>query len=434
MTDYKNIHGKRVKFFTSDLDNAQAEGQIFYSSTDATTSAVGAFNFKTAVSSAAWSSSSPMVNNRAYHASAGTLDAALAIAGSGPPYPSAINLNEEYNGTGFSTGGTLNTSLIGLNGSGTQTAALAFGGFKPPSNTTTDETEEYNGTAWTAGGDLGTARFFLASAKSATQTAGLAFGGSPGYTNATEEYNGSAWTAGGNMNQGRNQFDGAGTQTSGLAVGGQHHPPLRKLTDVEEYDGSSWTAATGIPAATEDNAASGLQTAGLTYGGTVGTAQVTTSLEYDGTNWTATPSMANARHNFGGTGTGASSALATGGGPPSDGRSITEEFNTTSMTITAGAWSSGGNLNTARRGGAGFGTQNAAVAASGNTSAPGYTGTGNSEEYNGSSWTEGENVNTSRAGIPAAGYGPQTAGNIVGGEPPTNGLNNYETYESKKGG
>ena len=55
MTDYKNIHGKRVKFFTSDLDNAQAEGQIFYNSTDATTSAAGVFNFKTVVASAAWS-------------------------------------------------------------------------------------------------------------------------------------------------------------------------------------------------------------------------------------------------------------------------------------------------------------------------------------------------------------------------------------------
>ena len=61
MTDYKNIHGKRIKFFTSDLSNAQAEGQIFYSSTDATTSAVGAFNFKTAVASAAWSSAAPIL-------------------------------------------------------------------------------------------------------------------------------------------------------------------------------------------------------------------------------------------------------------------------------------------------------------------------------------------------------------------------------------
>ena len=42
MTDYKNLRGKRIKFFTSDLDNAEAEGQIFYSDTDN--------EFKTAVS------------------------------------------------------------------------------------------------------------------------------------------------------------------------------------------------------------------------------------------------------------------------------------------------------------------------------------------------------------------------------------------------
>ena len=34
MTDYKNIRGKKIKFFTSDLDNTQGEGQIFYSNTD----------------------------------------------------------------------------------------------------------------------------------------------------------------------------------------------------------------------------------------------------------------------------------------------------------------------------------------------------------------------------------------------------------------
>ena len=30
MTDYKTIRGKKIKFFTSDLSNAQAEGQIYY--------------------------------------------------------------------------------------------------------------------------------------------------------------------------------------------------------------------------------------------------------------------------------------------------------------------------------------------------------------------------------------------------------------------
>ena len=48
MTTYKKSIGKRIKRFATDLNNDQAEGQIFYSNTDN--------QFKTVVSSAAWSS------------------------------------------------------------------------------------------------------------------------------------------------------------------------------------------------------------------------------------------------------------------------------------------------------------------------------------------------------------------------------------------
>ena len=34
MSDYKSIVGKGIKFVSSNLDNAQAEGQIWYNSTD----------------------------------------------------------------------------------------------------------------------------------------------------------------------------------------------------------------------------------------------------------------------------------------------------------------------------------------------------------------------------------------------------------------
>jgi hypothetical protein len=62
---------------------------------------------------------------------------------------------------------------------------------------------------------MGTARRFLGGC--GTQTSGLAFGGETGPpTGATEEYDGSAWTGGGNLNTGRNKY-GAGIQTAGLA-------------------------------------------------------------------------------------------------------------------------------------------------------------------------------------------------------------------------
>jgi hypothetical protein len=60
---------------------------------------------------------------------------------------------------------------------------------------------------------------------------------------------------------------------------------------------------------------------------------------------------------------------------------------------------------------AGFGLQTAAVAAAGSTGST----VANSESYNGSSWTEGNDVNTARFDIAAA--GTQTAGIIFSGDP-----------------
>ena len=55
MTDYKAIFGKKIKFLTTDLSNAEAEGEIFFSDS--------AEEFKVEVSSAAWSSGSAMIND-----------------------------------------------------------------------------------------------------------------------------------------------------------------------------------------------------------------------------------------------------------------------------------------------------------------------------------------------------------------------------------
>ena len=87
--------------------------------------------------------------------------------------------------TGWVTGGNMGTARSALAGCGTQTAGLAFGG-----TPITAATEEYGGTSWTAGGNLGTARKYLGGC--GTQTAGLAFGGFPPNTASTEEYDGSA--------------------------------------------------------------------------------------------------------------------------------------------------------------------------------------------------------------------------------------------------
>lgn len=58
MSEYKNLRGKRIKTFATDLDNVQAEGQIFFSSSE------NPDKLKTVVASAAWSSSAPISQAR----------------------------------------------------------------------------------------------------------------------------------------------------------------------------------------------------------------------------------------------------------------------------------------------------------------------------------------------------------------------------------
>jgi hypothetical protein len=88
---------------------------------------------------------------------------------------------------------------------------------------------------------LNTARLNLAGA--GTQTAGLAFGGEllQLFTGATEEYDGNSWTTSpGSLNTARG-LAGAGTQTAALAFGGYVTPAITGAT--EEYDGTSWTTS-----------------------------------------------------------------------------------------------------------------------------------------------------------------------------------------------
>ena len=68
MTTYKELFGKAVKYLSTDPDNAQAEGQVWYNSTSGT--------FKSIVASEAWSSGSSMITARDNLGAAGTQTAA----------------------------------------------------------------------------------------------------------------------------------------------------------------------------------------------------------------------------------------------------------------------------------------------------------------------------------------------------------------------
>jgi len=83
--------------------------------------------------------------------------------------------------------------------------------------------------------------------------------------------------------------------------------------------------------------------------------------------------------------------------------------------LSVSAWSAGGNLSTARYGGASSGTETAALLSGGNTLPGGSDSpTGATEEYGGTSWTAGGSLSTARYSSGA--FGVQTASLITGGD------------------
>ena len=402
MSDYKSILGKPIKLVSANLDNAQAEGQVWYNSTTG--------EFKDLPLVKAWSSSGNMGTARYLIGSCGSQTAALGFGGySG----SNKNDTEEYNGFNWTAGGNLNTARWGMAGAGSQSAALAAGGFVSAASALT---EEYNGTAWSEQNDMPTAMRDTTGA--GTQTAAVTCGGnppSPGLSGATQEYDGTNWTTSpGSMSVARSTATAFGLQTAAIVAGGNEPG----INSAEQYDGTNWTSISNLnsPAYSLASAANGTTSSGITFGGAspAGTG-LTQTEEWNGTSWTiSSGSLAAGKWKLGGGGT-ASAGLKFGGGPPPSGNVATEEYNSSLTAITAAAWSSGGTIpiSVHSSGSATNGPQNANLMFGGYT-APGRVDTVN--EYNGSSWTsgnttpsvyaDGQQGGTQTAAFGAGGYQP----------------------------
>ncbi len=391
-------------------------GQIWYNSTSG--------KFKSIVAGSAWSSSGPYIGNQSYTAGFGTqLAGVLAGGDTGSGPPACTNISAEYNGSGWTTTGSLNTARRGLSaaGSSPQTAGVVFGGSDGSVPTQYAKTEEYNGTAWAAGNDMPTNRNNFAGL--GIQTAAVAFGAGPAPGVTSVEYDGTNWTAGGDLNVGRaSTSSGAGTLTAGLAAGGGPNPAVNGA--VEHYNGTAWTAVTALPAVREKLGLVGTQTDALQSGGSTYPASPgiqNTSFSYNGTAWTAQANLGTGRYSHGTGGNGPANYVI--GGRPLN--STTEEFTSSINVITAGAWSSGGLMGTGRyrMSGQNIGTKDAGMAIGGRGSfpstAPSVT-VSSVEEYDGSSWSEVNNMPTSldmmgsfgvqTAALQFAGYGGPGAG------------------------
>ena len=408
MAAYKDLVGQKITKVTSNPSEPKT-GQMWYNSTAGKIRALGVVE--------AWSSQGALLEARSSGAGFGVSTAAVYAGGQQPPGPGAAN-TFEYNGSGWSTGGDLNTARMELGGTtaGIETAGLCFGGNTAPGWNGTGATEEYNGTAWTSVNNMATTVSSMGG--SGIQTAAFSAGGrTPSNTNNSQEYDGTNWTNGNNINTTRQFLAGMGTQTAGIIAGGES--PSGGTNSAETYDGTNFTAAPNMGTARYRLSGSGSDsTACLVFGGRFNppAADKAQTESFDGTSWTEKADLATARQQLSGNRGTSSSAIAAGGLPPPAAQTTdTEEFNISTNTITGAAWASGNNLGTARNRLGGAGTQTAGLAFGGSVS-PGSgepTVANLSEEYDGSSWTEGNNLGTSRYGV--QGCGIQTAALAVGG-------------------
>jgi len=413
MAAYKDLIGQKITKVTSNPGEPKT-GQMWYNSTDGKLRGLGIVQ--------AWASSGPLASARGFVSHTGTQTASL-LAGGLSPAPTYFSASEEYNGSGWSTGGSLPAATYGLSSAGTQTAALVFGGANS-SDTKQSTTLTYNGTSFSATpNSLNTARDQLSGG--GTQTSALAVGGrtSSAVVTNMEEWNGSSWSNLTALPEKRGYTNANGPETAFFmasgALGDNAGAPY--TTATLNYDGTSVSTGSTVNTGRSAGGAAGDSANAIFYGGDISGTSQTKTEKYDGTSWSEIADMAVAKRGSGaGAGTSNAAALSAGAyGPPAS--ASTEEFTSSTNTITAAAWTSGGNLPATVSANQGAGTQTAALSISGQPNAPGTAATNATNHYDGSSWTAGGSLSAGAASYSGASStkGSQTAALYWNGYNPT---------------
>ena len=274
-------------------------------------------------------------------------------------------------GTGtWASGANMNTARYRMQGGmGTYAAAYAVAGATPPKA----NVENYNGTAWTETTDVPSARADVAAG--GTATAGFALAGTPSLSQ-TLEWDGSSFSTGGAFPTTVARVGTFGSQTAFVAVGGaaDARSPSDQSVNTLEYDGSSWTTGNNYPTILANGGGSGTLTAGLMAAGyTPADSPGKHACTYDGTNWTQVADLNNQHLEHGFAQRSPNSATLHFGGP-STANANTEEWDGTSWTET-------NNLSTGREAGGSAGTLNNALYFGGSSPALSPTTTAVTEEW-----------------------------------------------------
>ena len=382
-----------------------------------------------------WTAITAMTTARGQLGAFGASSSSSIAAGGYLGPPGISDLVEEWNGSSWTEKTEINTARRTQNGSGIVTAGLIVGG-SDSGSTVDGETEIWNGSTWTEGNDLNTARGWLGGSH-VSNTASNVFGGNgpyPSPTNKTEQWDGTSWAETSGMSNSRWLTQGAGSDVLSLCSGGQT-PPGSVTAVTEEFDGGSWSEKNDLSTARAECAMGGTQTTAFLAGGqTPSYTNITEEWSRDTTDvvlekgmvWYNTTTKTLKGYGTLGVGSWAAAAtyptpteraaycgtqtegLITGGTAPPGVQNETKLYNGI-------VWAdSPATLNTARMylGSTGAGTQTAAIIFGGE--APGMSAL--TEEFNGTAWTEVNDLNTARKAI--VGAGSQSAAQaMTGGEP-----------------
>jgi len=362
-----------------------------------------------------WSSGGDMNAARTAVQSGGTGNANAIVAGgynAGTPY---LTRSESYNGTSWTETAENNDARQFGGGTGTNTNAIIAGG-DPSSFYTASET--WNGSAWTEAPNMNTNKNQnqLTGNATAAITAG---GGNPSAIANVESWNGSAWTETSyDLNTAKKYVWMNGTTTAAL-IGG--FTPSSETT--ESLDGTTWTEVSETSISHRSGSSSGARDDCIVYGTDNGPGYSGKTEQWNGSSWTEVSDLSTGRAYLGGTGSTPDSQTATafGGSAPSQ-TTATEEWAFPPVTqdklkegmiflsggttlkgfgkaagIPTASWSSGADMNTARaQPGMGAGNTNTDALAMGGYDNPPVQYKANIENYNGSTWTELNDLNTGR--------------------------------------
>jgi len=425
MSKYKEIKGFKVQTLASDtiasqvlggtwasaasLNTARGNGNSSNQGTSTNTIYFGGYPpapSRLAITESwngtAWTEVNDLNQGRSNQGGAGVYTAALCYGGGTQPGQFHPVTTESWNGTSWTEVNDLNSARRELGGAGLQTAAMAIGGNHAPAPKLAN-VEFWDGTSWTEGADLPTATSNMAA--SGLTTSALSINGSPTDTK-TFKYNGSAWSEDADTNTPRNNLGGSGSGTSALASGGNNVPGTVQTANTEGYDGTSWSELSDLPtgnqALSQSGAAASGNTDAMMMGGQTPSATTATNTWSAPTTFTKI-NLGQVYYNSG-----------------------SNAYKVTAQPVAGGTWASGGSLNDARSQVGGVGTQTAAICIGGNTPPE----TANVETYDGSSWTEVNNLNTGRRLTQGMGT-VYTAAIAFGGDsdPTPGGFNNAEVWD-----